>query len=62
MLANGISHKHLFLQCVSLISTLFAMYALVIFFQETEVQLDYFSVNFTTTEHGMGVGENQQQQ
>ncbi|KAM4798380.1 voltage-gated potassium channel KCNC1-like [Urocitellus parryii] len=49
-------------KCLSLISTLFAVCALVIFFQETEVQLDYFSANFTPMGHGAGVGGNQQQQ
>ncbi|XP_054106921.1 uncharacterized protein LOC118150474 [Callithrix jacchus] len=53
--------KQLGLQCLSLISTLFAVCALVILFQEMEVQLDYFPGNFTTMEHAMGVGENQQQ-
>ncbi|XP_048192658.1 potassium voltage-gated channel subfamily C member 1-like [Perognathus longimembris pacificus] len=49
-------------KCLSLISALFAVCALVIFFQETEVQLDYFSANFTPMGHGMGLGGNQQQQ
>ncbi|KAM8752668.1 voltage-gated potassium channel KCNC1-like [Rhynchonycteris naso] len=49
-------------KCLSLISTLFAVCALVIFFQETEVQLDYFSANFTPMGHGVGVGGNHQQQ
>lgn len=52
----------LFPQCLSLISKLFALCALVIFFQEMEVQLDYFSDNFTPMGHGVGVGEKQQQQ
>ncbi|XP_042522834.1 potassium voltage-gated channel subfamily C member 1-like [Dipodomys spectabilis] len=48
-------------KCLSLISALFAVCALVIFFQETEVQLDYFSANFTPVGHGVGAGGNQQQ-
>ncbi|XP_058514755.1 potassium voltage-gated channel subfamily C member 1-like [Ochotona princeps] len=48
-------------KCLSLISTLFAVCALVIFFQETEVHLDYFSANFTPMGHGVGARGNQQQ-
>lgn len=38
------------------------MCALVIFFQETEVQLDYFYANFTPSGHGVGVGGSHQRQ
>lgn len=48
-------------KCLSLISTLFAVCALVIFFQETEVHLDYFSANFTPMGHGVSARGNQQQ-
>ncbi|XP_062040088.1 potassium voltage-gated channel subfamily C member 3-like [Lepus europaeus] len=48
-------------KCLSLISTLFTVCALVIFFQETEVQLDYFSANFTPMGHGVGARGNHQQ-
>lgn len=58
---GGTSDIPLFPQCLSLISTLFAVCALVIFFQETEVQLDYFSANFTPMGHGVGGGGNHQQ-
>ncbi|CAK6450493.1 unnamed protein product [Pipistrellus nathusii] len=48
-------------KCLSLISTLFAVCALVIFFQETEIQLDYFSANFTPMGHGERVGGSHQE-
>lgn len=54
---GGTSDMPLFPQCFSMISTLFAVCALVIFFQETEVQLDYFSVNFIPMGHGVRAGE-----
>ncbi|EPY75983.1 hypothetical protein CB1_001530001 [Camelus ferus] len=50
------------LQCLSMVSTFFAVCALVMFFQEMAIQLDDFSAYFTPMGHGVGEGGNQQQQ
>ncbi|KFO29895.1 hypothetical protein H920_08727 [Fukomys damarensis] len=61
---SGENTSHVFntQQCHVLISTLFVVCVLVMFSQEAEIQLDYFSPNFIPIEHEVEVGVNQQPQ